>query len=248
MISNNLNRLTDVGQMAAMAVFGLAAAVGIVASGLAFTGILPWPEVAVAYGGTVLPWAGMALQLGVTALCTLIAVFLPSARRVRQLEGSHRRFEIDMDDVTRAYRAAHMADRTEMFEMHREFDAVRERYQYLKSLPELAEMDAELLTIAAQMSEQSRELAEVYSDAKVTRARESLKQRRADAKVLDERIQQAFADTRELRRMMDDVDGEESAVASQLQRLREQVADLGVLEPEFKPARRVPHLTTVPAE
>ena len=154
-------KIVNIGQLAAMALLGGAALVGAVASGLAFTGILPWPQLSVTYAGAAVPWAGMALQLGVTALLVMVALFLPSTRRVLQLETSHRAFEVNMDDVTRAYRAAHMADRAETFQMRREFDAVRERYQYLKDQPDMAEIDAELLTMAAQMSAQSSELAEV---------------------------------------------------------------------------------------
>ena len=241
-------KIINIGQLAAMALLGGAALVGAVASGLAFAGILPWPQLSVTYADAAVPWAGMALQLGVTALLVMVALFLPSTRRVLQLEASHRAFEVNMDDVTRAYRAAHMADRAETFQMRREFDAVRERYQYLKDQPDMAEIDAELLTMAAQMSAQSRELAEVYSEEKVARARESLVQRHADASALDEQLQQAFADARELKRLMEDVDAEESAVASQLDRLRAVVADLGVFEPECVPTRQVPHLASVPAE
>lgn len=241
-------KIVNFGQLAAMAVLSGAALLGAATSGLAFAGILPWPQLAISYAGEAVPWAGMVLQLGLTALLIMVALFLPSARRVMRLEMSHRAFQIDMDDVTRAYRAAHMADRAETFQMRREFDAVRERYQFLKDHPDLAEMDAELLTIAAQMSEQTRELAEVYSDEKVTRARESLVQRHADAKGLDERIQQAFADARELKRLMEDVDAEESSVASQLDRLRGEVADLGVFGTDFVRSKRVPHLASVPAE
>ena len=241
-------KIINIGQLAAMALLGGAALVGAVASGLAFAGILPWPQLSVTYADAAVPWAGMALQLGVTALLVMVALFLPSTRRVLQLEASHRAFEVNMDDVTRAYRAAHMADRAETFQMRREFDAVRERYQYLKDQPDMAEIDAELLTMAAQMSAQSRELAEVYSEEKVARARESLVQRHADASALDEQLQQAFADARELKRLMEDVDAEESAVASQLDRLRAVVADLGVCEPECVPTRQVPHLASVPAE
>ena len=250
MISQFFSRLTGIGQIAAMVTFGAAALVGVVATGLSLAGILPWPEIAISYDGAVVPWAGMALQIGVTALFVLTAVFMPSARRVLRLENSHRKFAIDMDDVTRAYRAAHMADRAETFEVRREFDAVRERYTFLKAQPDLAEMDAELLTIAAQMSEQSRELAEVYSDAKISRVRDALVQRHADAKALDARIQQSYGDLRDLKRLMEDVGAEESSVTAQLQRLRDEMAQIGVLDgPEFVANRKgPPHLKTVPAE
>lgn len=248
MIYKVFSRLNDFGQMAAMAVFGVTATMGVVSTSLAFAGILPWPDLLVTYDGQVVPWSGQALQIGVTLLLVMIAMFLPSARRVLRLETSHRQFEIGMDDITCAYRAAHMADRADMFDMHREFDAVRERYQHLKQQPELAEMDAELLTIAAQMSEQTRDLAEVYSDAKVARVREGLKQRMVDAERLQEKMQQAHSQLRELKRLMENVDAEESSVAAQMQRLREDVVEAGLFEPEFRPGRRVPHLATVPAE
>ena len=241
-------KIVNFGQIAAMGLLGGAALIGTIASGLAFAEVLPWPQLAITYAEAPVPWAGMALQLGVTALLIMVALFLPSTRRVMQLETSHRAFEVNMDDVTRAYRAAHMADRAEMFQTRREFDAVRERYQFLKEHPELAEMDAELLTIAAQMSEQSRELAEVYSDEKVARAREALKQRLVDAESLQQRMQQAHSDMRELKRMMEDVDVEESSVEAQLQRLRAEVSEMGVFGAEFVPVQRVPHLASVPAE
>lgn len=241
-------KIINFGQLAAMGLLGGAALFGAVTSGLALAGALPWPQLSIQYAGETVPWAGMAFQLGVTALLIMVALFLPSARRVMKLETSHREFRVNMDDVTHAYRAAHMADRAETFQMRREFDAVRERYQFLKEHPGLAEMDAELLTVAAQMSEQSRALAEVYSDEKVARARESLKQRLVDAETLQERIQQAHADMRELKRMMDDADVEESSVTAQLQRLRAEVSEMGVFGTEFVPERRVPHLASIPAE
>ncbi len=242
----SFSRVANWGQAVATVLIGTAAIASVVATALAGAGILPWPQVSLAYGGEIIPWFGMALQIGVTAFLVLLALFIPSAQRVLRLETSHRRFEIDMDDITRAYRAAHWADRKEMFDMHREFDAVRERYQHLKSQPELAEMDAELLTIAAQMSEQTRDLAEVYSEAKVARVRESLLQRRTDAMNLETRIQQTFAELRELKRLMQDVDAEEGKVAAKLQTLREEVAEIGAITPEF--VRGTPHLKSVPAE
>lgn len=246
MISRDIFRFVEFAQAAAIALVGVAAFLFVAATALAFSGVLLWPDIPLSYGGQPIPWFGMAVQIGVTVLFVLLAIYLPSSKRVLRLETSHRKFEIDMDDITRAYRAAHWADRKAMFDMHREFDAVRERYQHLKSQPELAEMDAELLTIAAQMSEQSRELAEMYSDAKIARARESLMQRQADAKTLEDRIQKAHADLRQLKRMMEDVDIEESAIASQMQILRDEVTEMGLFGPEF--IRGKPHLKTVAAE
>ncbi|NND40574.1 MAG: DNA repair protein [Boseongicola sp.] len=243
-----LLQVMTVGQTLAIGLIAAAAIVSTSATVLAFAGLLPWLDVNATFGGAEVVWMGQALQIGVSALLVLIAGTLPAARRVMRLEATHRRFAVDMDDVTRAYRAAHMADRAEMFEMRREFDAVRERYRYLTDHPELSDIDAELLTIAAQMSEQSRELAAEFSDDKVARARESLKQRLKDSEVLKDRIQSAFASVREIRRMMDEVDVEESTVASQLQRLRDELADFDGFGPDPEPGKgkgKVAHLKSV---
>ena len=232
--------------MTAMILIGGMAVGAVLATSLSVAGVLPWPEIVLSYAGQPVPWFGMAAQIGLTVLLVLLSLYLPSSRRVLRLEASHRRFEIDMDDITRAYRAAHWADRKEMFDMQREFDAVRERYQHLKSQPELAEMDAELLTIAAQMSEQTRDLASVYSDAKVTRVRDQLVQRRADAQTLETQIQKAHANLRDLKRMMQDVNVEEDKVASQLRTLQDEITEAGLFPPDF--VRSQPYLKSVPAE
>lgn len=246
MSKQTLSGAAALAQALAMTLVFLAASVSLVATVLAFAGHLPWPAIAVSYGTIDLPWFGQALQIGVTALLFLLVATFPAARRVMRLETSHRRFEIGMDDITRAYRAAHMADRAEMFGMQREFDAVRERYKYLRELPELAEIDAELLTVAAQMSEQSRELAQSFSDEKVLRAKESLKQRLKDTETLQARIQGAHAAIREIRRLMDEVDIEESTVAAQMQRLREELAELDGFRPDPGPGKKkVAHLKSV---
>lgn len=245
MISEGYFRLIHAGQMVATGLIGLAAVTGLGACALAFLGVLPWLHINVTFGETQVPWFGQAVQLGVTVFLLLLTTFLPTARRVLALESSHRAFTIDMNDVTRAYRAAHAADRAGAFRMQREFDAVRERFQHLQDDPDLGDIDAELLTIAAQMSEQSRDLAANFSDDRVARVKESLLQRKADAEVLQMRIQSAYADTRDLRRLMEDVDMEESAVASQIERLREVLAELGVV-PEGKASKgKVRHLKTV---
>ncbi len=223
---NILVRVAGFGQIAAMIVIVGAALFALTTTFLCFIGYLPWLELSISFGGAPVAWAGMAFQIGLAILLGSMLFFLPSAVRVLQLENAHRRFEINMDDVTNAYRAAHMADRKEVFDMRREFDAVRERYQYLKDDPTLAEMDAELLTIAAQMSQQSQELAETFSDAKVSRAKEALKQRNADADALQASIKQAYAKSLDLRRMIESVEYNETLVAVQLVELRNEVMDL----------------------
>lgn len=226
MLFQGFSKAVAAGQIAAMLVFTITGLVLLACTGLAFAGVLPWLELAVSYGGVPVEWAGPAVQIGLTALFLLLAVFVPTSRQVMMLEATHRDFAVSMDDITSAYQAAHLADRKEAFRMQREFDAVKERYEYLKKHPDLPEIDADLLTIAAQMSHQSRELAKTFSDENIERARDSLKQRRRDAEELQHRIQEAHAASRDLRREIEDVEYEEGSAASQLMRLREELSEI----------------------
>ncbi len=226
MFYEGLTKTVMAGQLFAMVFFACIGLALLTATGLAFAGVLPWIELGVSFDGHALPWAGQAVQIGLTLLFLLLAVYVPTNRQVMMLEATHRKFALSMDDVTRAYHAAHQADRRKMFEMEREFDAVRERYEYLKTHPDLPEIDAELLTIAAQMSQQSRELASNFSAARVDRAEDALRQRLEDAEDLRARIEVAQATSRELRRKIEDVEFREGSAASQLRNLREDLAEL----------------------
>lgn len=226
MISESLSRFTTYGQLVAMIFFTVTGLALLGATALAYAGVLPWVELDVTYYDQRVEWAGQAFQVGVTILFLLLAVYVPTNRHVMMLEATHRDFALSMDDITRAYKAAHHADRREAFQMEREFDAIRERFEYLRTHPDLPEIDAELLTIAAQMSEQSRELAKAFTEEKVERARASLIERRKDAEELERRIQTANAVSREIRRELDDVEFAESSTASQMRRLREELLEL----------------------
>ncbi|MEL7202547.1 MAG: DNA repair protein [Pseudomonadota bacterium] len=219
-------RVSMYGQLAAMILFSIFGLVLLVLSGLAMAGVLPWLQMEVAYLGQTVPWAGQAFQIGLTVMVLLLAVYVPTNRRIMMLEASQRDFALSMDDISRAYAAVHLADKRDAFGMEREFDAVRERFEYLRKHPDLPEIDGELLTIAAQMSEQSRHLAKTFSEEKMLRARESLTQRRADAEELETRIQAANAASVELRRGLEDVEFAENSAAAQLMRLREDLAEI----------------------
>lgn len=198
MLSKHLSPVMNIVQIFAFVVLGIAALTLLVVTSLSAAGVLPWIGVTATFGETAIPWAGPAVQIAFTALLVIMATYIPASYRVARLEHTHRRFEIDMDDVTRAYRAAHYADRAETFEVRREFDAVRERYKFLKDQPSLAGISDDLLTIGAQMSEQTKELAETYSDRNLARVRENLLQRREDANALEAKLDQIKADTAEL--------------------------------------------------
>jgi hypothetical protein len=193
--------------------------------GAAF-GALPWLEFEVAFGATTYANAGQIAQIGLTVLAVLLCAYLPSNARIMALESSHRRFEIGMQDVARAYHAAHAADREGLFQLSSEFDAVRERLAYLREHPDLGGLEPDLLEVAAQMSHISRELAEVYSDEKVARARQFLHQRQQEVEAFNARLDQAKQISRDLKHWAHEVDLEESVAASQLTRLRDDLREV----------------------
>ncbi|WP_297772073.1 DNA repair protein [uncultured Roseovarius sp.] len=213
-------------QRLALGVFLIAALVLSAATIGAALGLLPWLEFDAAFGGVVYHNAGQIAQIGLTGLAVLLCFFLPANARVMALENSHRRFNIGMQDVARAYHAAHAADRSGVFQLSSEFDAVRERLAYLRDHPELGALEPDLLEVAAQMSHISRELAEVYSDDKVSRARTSLRQRQQEVDAFNARLDQAKQITQELKHWSHEVELEESVAASQLSRLRDDLRDV----------------------
>ena len=170
--------------------------------------------------------AGMYLQIFVTILTAGICFFLPSNVRIMQLENSHRRFTVSMDDVARAYGAVHAADRGRTFQLSSEFDAVRERLAYLRDHPDLSTLEPALLETAAQMSHISRELAEVYSDEKIGRARDFLKQRQEEIAQFNSRLDQAKSISTEMKHWLHEVELEKSVAAAQLARLSEEMNEI----------------------
>jgi hypothetical protein len=197
------------------------AALGI--SVLSALGVIPWLTMTLAFGDYVFPQAGMAVQLTVTAILCLMLFFVPASVRVLNLERAHRDFRVSMQDVARAYHAAHTADRAGVFTLSSEFDQVRERLAYLRDHPDMGMLESDILTLAAQMGTQARHLADVYSDAKVARAKDFLTQRQTEAEAQQARIVEALHVVREIRRWADQVETEESIVASQLAQLDEQL-------------------------
>ncbi len=208
---------------ASLYILGLAAIAALMATLLAAAGVLPWLTLMGQYGTTILPQAGIWMQVGVTTLLCLLMFFIPTNARILALENSHRNFQVSMEDVAKAYHICHTADRRGVFTMSSEFDAIRERLAYLRDHPDLGQLEAGVLTLAAQMSQQSRHLAEVYSDDKVARAKDFLAQRQKEAEDQQARIVEALHICRQIKRWADQVELEESIVASQLQQLDEQL-------------------------
>lgn len=229
----------------AVSLYALAAAT-FVALGLtllAALGALPWLSLTLTFGDLAIPGAGLWTQVALTALLVVFATFIPASARVLALEASHRKFNISMHDVARAYATAHAADRGGIFQLSSEFDAVRERIDHLRRHPDMAELEAGVMTAAAQMSQQSAHLARTYSDDAVTRARAFLAQRQTDAAAQQERIVAALATCREIRRWAEQVELEEAVVASRLRALDEELQSvLPLLGYGFEPVDDAPPL------
>lgn len=208
--------------------------IGVVVSAIALVaasvaagfGLLPWPEIALSFGGQPFPQAGLWAQVALTALMLALVFYLPTHHRVARLERSHRSFAVGMEDVTRAYRIAHAADRTGVFALSGEFESMRARFDHLRQHPDLGALEPELLHLAAEMSFLSRDLARTYSDDKVGRARLFLKQRQEEAHALTDRIAAARRTCDELRRWLTDIEAEERKSHQQIRRLEADLREI----------------------
>lgn len=218
----NLAALGRIAHAASLLVTALAAVAALGATALAALGVLPWLTLEAGFGAPA-DRAGMVAQIALTALLWLMLGAIPSGARMLALERSHRDFRITMGDVAQAYHVAHAGDRHGAFRLSSEFDAVRERIEYLRDHPDLRLLEADVLTLAAQMSRQSHKLAEVYSDERVARAKDFLRQRQEEVEAQKARIVEALAVTREIGRWSSQVELEEAVVASQMQALEEQL-------------------------
>ena len=209
----------------------VAVTLALVAASLsAAFGVIPWPELSLSFGGTPLPQAGVWAQLGLTGLFLALCFHLPANRRMAALERSHRSFAISLDDVAAAYARAHAADRQGVFALSGEFASVKTRFDHLKSHPDLADLEPELLELAAKMSHVSRDLARTYAAEKVARAQGFLTQRQEEILMVGERIATARRICADLKRWLSDIEAEERQAEAQIARLE---ADLREILPEI---------------
>ena len=183
----------------------------------------PWFTMPLTFGENAFPDAGIYIQIILTILVGSMAFYLPTNARIMVLENSHRKFQMSMHDVARAYHEVHTADRAGLFTLSSEFDAVRERLAYLRDHPDMEQLEPPVMEVAAQMSQQARHLADVYSNEKVARAKAFLTQRQQEAELQQERITEALHACTEIRKWAQQVELEESIVASQLSQLDEKL-------------------------
>lgn len=233
-VKDGLRLAAQVLQIVAVVVFAVAAGLSIGFTLAALFGWSSWLVMPLTFGGQTYPQAGIYVQTGLTLMLVLLCSYLPANMRIMTLENSHRRFHMGMRDVARAYAMAHASDRAGVFEMSGEFDSIRERIAFLRDHPDLTDLEPSVLELAAQMSHVSRELAVTYSDDAVMRARDFLTARQQEVEDFDARLEHAKGVTVELRNWLDRVDLEESVARSQLDRLREELAEL---MPELIPPR-----------
>jgi len=213
-------------QITALAAIVALAGASLTTTIFAAFGVLPWLDITAGVGNFAIPNAGMALQIGFTVLCVALAFFVPASGRILMLEKAHRNFKISMDDVARAYQMSHSADRSGDFTLSSEFDSVRDRMEYLREHPDLAELEPGLIEVAGQMSHVTRDLALTYSDDKVARAKTFLRQRQEEVQDLRDRIKTATATCDELRRWIQDVKADERLAVKHMSRLEKDLADL----------------------
>lgn len=206
-----------------MVLIALIGAAALVYTIVAAFGVAPWLSFTATFGDYTIPNAGMVTQIVATVILGSLVFFMPSAGRIMSLERSHRNFQLSMQDVARAYHLCHNADRAGVFTLSSEFDAVRERLAYLRDHPDLDSLEPSVLEIAAQMSQQSRELADIYNDDKVARAKMFLRQRQEEAERQQALIVEAHHSLRDIRKWSQQVELEESVVASQLSQLEDQL-------------------------
>jgi septal ring factor EnvC (AmiA/AmiB activator) len=103
---------------------------------------------------------------------------------------------------------------------------MRARMEHLSRHPDLSDLEPELLALAAQMSHESRELARVYSESRVSRARAFLSQRQEEAERFAERLDLARQTCDALRRWLADIEASERANHAQLRRLEADLREI----------------------
>jgi len=208
---------------------GLLIAVAIAAVAtclLAALGVMPWLSLKTATSTGALMEIGTFVQLGLAAFLVLLLAFLPGVNRIASLEKSHRDFAISIEDIAYAYQVSHATDRAGTFNFAAEFDSVRARLDHMRKHPHLGALEPELLDLAAQMSHTSRDIADVYSDQKVRRAKAFLEERQHEINDFQDRLKMALGITADLKRWRDDLDADDRETERQLERLEKDLREV----------------------
>lgn len=209
----------------------------IVTTALATLGAVPWVTLPLEWNGAAIPAAGLYAQVGLTIFALSLCFFLPANWRMMRLEDSHRRFELGVNDITRAYHAAHAADRDGLFRTQDAFDDMRDRVSFMRDHPDLGHLEPEILDLAAKMSHISRDLADAYCDDRVSRARSFLKERQYEVDRFNDRLAHARAIHSEFSNWITRIELDENVARAQMERLLD---ELETLLPELNKPTPVP--------
>jgi len=186
----------------------------------AFLGVAPWLSLLAGVQSEQLVDFGPQVQLCLTLLGVALISFLPSSIRVMRLEANHRSFELSTQDVAKAYMISHAADRDGAFASVDEFDGMRDRLAHLRKHPDLTHLEPEILELAAKMSFQSRDIAQIYSSEKIGRAKAFLSQRQEEIERFENLVMAASEQAKSLRSWMSRLDASEAETHRQIERLK----------------------------
>jgi hypothetical protein len=218
--------LRNIVQLATQGLLITLALGAVIATTLSAFGMIPWLSL------NLVSAAGESLYIGVwvqslgTALLVGLCAFLPGVHHMQRLERSHRNFKLSMDDVAKAYQISHAADRTDTFALSSEFEDMRNRLDRMRRHPDLGHLEPEILELAAQMSHMTRDLALVYSEPKVTRAKDFLRHRQEELDVFNENLSLALRVTQDLKRWQNDVEASELQANRQMDRLEKDLKEI----------------------
>lgn len=193
---------------------------------LAAFGVLPWLNLFTqdATGASIA--VGKTVQIIGSVFLVALLAYLPGVSRLLELEKTHRDFSLSVTDVARAYQISHSADRKNKFALSGEFDSVRARLEHLRDHPDLTMLEPDILELAAQMSHASRDIAQIYSEKKVRRAKAFLEERQHEIEEFQEKLNLALAVTAELNRWRDDIDASEREIDRQVDRLEKDLKEV----------------------
>ena len=213
-------------QLATQGLLIALAAAACIATLLSLVGVMPWMSLNLVTDSGDSIHVGVWVQSLGTAVLLGLCAFLPGVHHIQRLERSHRDFKLSMDDVAKAYQISHAADRNGAFALSTEFEDMRDRLDNMRRHPDLGHLEPEILELAAQMSHMTRDLALVYSETKVTRAKEFLRHRQQELDTFNENLSLALTVTQDLQRWQNDVEASELEANRQMDRLEKDLKEI----------------------
>lgn len=213
-------------QLATQGLLIALAAAACIATLLSLVGVMPWMSLNLVTDSGDSIHVGVWVQSLGTAVLLGLCAFLPGVHHIQRLERSHRDFKLSMDDVAKAYQISHAADRNGAFALSTEFEDMRDRLDNMRRHPDLGHLEPEILELAAQMSHMTRDLALVYSETKVARAKEFLRHRQQELDTFNENLSLALTVTQDLQRWQNDVEASELEANRQMDRLEKDLKEI----------------------